>query len=70
MASVPAGLASLTQAVADLTTAVQASVAKLADLSAQLAAVNSEDPQVVNLAAQIETEVKALNDAVTPPPTA
>ena len=67
MATVPAGLASLTQAVTDLTTAVNASIARLADLAAQLAALNSEDPAVAELATKIQGEVTALNAAVTPP---
>ena len=55
MATVPAGLASLTQAVTDLTTAVNASVARLADLAAQLTALNSEDPAVQAIADTVAT---------------
>ena len=61
------GLANLAQAVTDLKASVDAAVAKLAALSAQLTALNSEDPQVVALAASIETEVGNLNAAVNPP---
>ena len=50
MSTVPAGLASLTQAVSDLTAEVTATVTQLATLSAQLTALNSEDPAVQNLA--------------------
>ena len=66
MATVPAGLASLTQAVTDLTAEVSAATTRLADLASQLTALNSEDPQVQALAGQIEDQVTALKNAVTP----
>ena len=61
------GLASLQQADSDLAAAVTAAVADIATLSAQLTAVNSEDPEVAKIAADLETKVTALNAAVNPP---
>ena len=61
-----AGLTALTTAVSDLTAAVSAAVTELADLSAKLSALNSEDPAVATLAGQIEDQVTALKNAVTP----
>lgn len=66
MATVPAGLASLTQAEQDLAAAETAAVAQLVSLAAQLSALQSEDPQVATLAAQIEAQAKALQAATTP----
>jgi len=66
MATSPAGLAALTQAVTDLTSSVSAAVAKLADLASQLSSLNSEDPAVQDLAKQIEDQVTSLNAAVNP----
>ena len=66
MATVPAGLASLQKADADLATAIATVIADIVSLSAQLSAVNSEDPAVASIAADLETKVTALNAAVTP----
>ena len=62
-----AGLTALTTAVSDLTAAVSAAVTELGTLSAQLSALNSEDPAVAALATQIDGQVTALKNAVTPP---
>ncbi len=53
-----------------LVTAVNAAVAKIADLATKI--VNTADPaEVASLKDQIQTEVDALNTAVNPPaPTA
>jgi sulfate adenylyltransferase subunit 1 (EFTu-like GTPase family) len=64
MATVPAGLAALTKAVSDLTAGISAAVTELQTLSTQLTNLNSEDPAVQNLAAQIETQVGNLATAV------
>ena len=68
MSTVPSGLSALTQAVADVSTAVDAAIADIANISAQLSALNSEDPAVSGLAAQLEAKVTALNAAVSPAP--
>jgi septal ring factor EnvC (AmiA/AmiB activator) len=62
-----AGLTALQKADSDLAAEVVTVVADIADLSAQLSALNSEDPAVAALAADIEAKVKALQDAVAPP---
>jgi len=67
------GLTALQQAVTDETSAVSAAVTEIQSLASQIAALstNSEDPAVATLAAQLETQVAALNAAVsaasTPP---
>lgn len=60
------GLTALQQAVTDETSAVAAAVAEIQSLATQLAGLtaNSEDPAVAALAAQLETQVAALNAAV------
>ena len=63
-----AGLTQLQKADADLAAEVVAVVADIANLSAQLSALNSEDPAVAALAADIEAKVAALQTAVAPPP--
>jgi ABC-type transporter Mla subunit MlaD len=71
MSTVPAGLAALQKAQADVLAAVQGAVQKIADLSSQLSAINSEDPAVAAIAADLETQASALNNVVNPPaPTA
>lgn len=67
MSTVPAGLAALQKAQADVLSAVQGAVQKIADLSSQLSALNSEDPAVAAIAADLETQASALNNAVNPP---
>jgi septal ring factor EnvC (AmiA/AmiB activator) len=67
MATVPAGLTALQKADSDLAAEVVTVVADIATLSAQLSALNSEDPAVAALAADIETKVEALQAAVAPP---
>lgn len=64
----------LAQAITDNTTAVQAAVTDIENLSAQLSGLNTEDPAVAAIAADLETKVAALkasttalNNAVTPP---
>lgn len=66
--STGAGLNALTQAVSDLTTAVNtntadsiAATAEITSLLSQLS--NSEDPQVQALATQIEAQVAVINTA-------
>ena len=63
-----AGLTQLQKADADLAAEVVAVVADIASLSAQLSALNSEDPAVAAIAADIEAKVAALQTAVAPPP--
>ena len=65
--NVNAGLAALQQADADLAFAITANtasttqlVADVATLSSQLSAINSEDPAVQTIAADLETKVAAL----------
>jgi hypothetical protein len=62
-----AGLQALTQADADIlsalndnTTATAAATAEIAALSQQLSGLNSEDPAVASIAADLETKVAAL----------
>ena len=62
-----AGLTALQKADSDLAAEVVTVVADIATLSAQLSALNSEDPAVAALAADIETKVEALQAAVAPP---
>jgi hypothetical protein len=67
MSTVPAGLAALQAADANLAAAVSAAVADIAGLSAQLTALNTEDPAVAAIAADLQSKVDALNAAVNPP---
>jgi len=67
MSTVPSGLAALQKAQADVLAAIQAGVAKIADLSSQLSALNSEDPAVQAIAADLESSATALTNAVNPP---
>ena len=67
MSTVPSGLAALQKAQADVLAAIQAGVSKIADLSSQLSALNSEDPAVAQIAADLESSATALNNAVNPP---
>lgn len=67
MSTIATGLAALQQAQADETAAIQANteatqavVAEVASLSAQLSSLNSEDPAVAAIAADLETKVAAL----------
>ena len=67
MSSIASGLAALQQAQADETAAIQentaattAVVAEVAALSAQLSSLNSEDPAVAVIAADLELKVQAL----------
>lgn len=61
------GLAALQQADQELAAAIventhaeQAIVTELADISSKLNAINSEDPAVQNIAADLEDKVKVL----------
>ncbi len=65
--STQAGLAALQQADSDLAAAVTAAVADIASISAQLTNLESEDPQVASIAADLEAKVTALNAAIAPP---
>ena len=59
-----------TKADFDLAAEVVAFVADIASLSAQLSALNSEDPAVAAIAADIEARVLALQNAFAPLPAA
>jgi hypothetical protein len=69
MSATPAGLAALTQAVTDLTNAVSGVSAELTKLIAELkaaiaASAASEDASVLAAAQNLETQITALNTAV------
>jgi hypothetical protein len=52
--------AALAQAITDNTTATNAAVADISSLVAQLAGINTEDPAVAAIAADLQTKVTAL----------
>lgn len=57
----------ITASVANLDVSVKAATAKISELAGKIA--NTADPaEVAALAAQVDAEAKALNDAVNPPP--
>jgi hypothetical protein len=65
MSTVPPGLAALESAATALATAVGNAVTELQSLSSQLAALNTEDPQVASVAASLSTLATNLEAAVT-----
>ena len=67
MATTPAGLAALQQAVTDLTGAVNAATAALQASQQQQ---GDSDAAVASLAAEVETQVSTLKAATPAPPVA